>query len=84
MLKGKNVTVKATITPKNSTDKVVWSTSSKKIATVKNGKISAKKTGTATITAKAGSKKKTVKVHVVSKKKKRIENYHRRCCYGRS
>ncbi len=70
LLKGKNVTVKATITPKNSTDKVVWSTSSKKIATVKNGKISAKKTGTATITAKAGSKKKTVKVHVVSKKKK--------------
>lgn len=67
MVKGKSVTVKATVTPSNTTDKVTWSTSNKKVATVKNGKISAKKKGTATITAKAGSKKATVKVNVASK-----------------
>ncbi len=67
VVKGKSVTVQATVTPSNTTDKVTWSTSNKKIATVKNGKITAKKKGTATITAKAGSKKATVKVTVASK-----------------
>ena len=67
MVKGKSVTVKATVTPSDTTDKVTWSTSNKKVATVKNGKISAKKKGNATITAKAGSKKATVKVNVASK-----------------
>lgn len=70
MVKGKSVNVKATVTPSDTTDKTSWSTSNKKVATVKNGKISAKKTGKATITVKAGSKKATVKVNVVSKAKK--------------
>lgn len=70
LLKGKSITVKANVMPENSTDKVVWSVSNKKVATVKKGKISAKKTGTTIITAKAGSKKKKIKVYVVSKRKK--------------
>lgn len=70
MVKGKSVNVKATVTPSDTTDRTSWSTSNKKVATVKNGKISAKKTGKATVTVKAGSKKATVKVNVVSKAKK--------------
>lgn len=68
VVKGKSVNVKAIMTPFDSTDKVTWSTSNKKVATVKNGKIKAKKTGTAKITAKTTSgKKATLKVYVVSK-----------------
>lgn len=71
IVKGKSVKVKATMTPATSTDKVTWSTSKKKVATVKSGKITAKKVGTATITAKTTSgKKATVKVYVVKKAKK--------------
>ena len=70
MVKGKSVNVKATVTPSDTTDRTSWSTSNKKVATVKNGKISAKQTGKATVTVKAGSKKATVKVNVVSKAKK--------------
>lgn len=71
---GKSVKVKATMTPSNTTDKVTWSTSNKKVATVKKGKITAKKkTGKATITAKTTSgKKTTLTVYVVKKAKKSI------------
>ena len=63
--KGKSVTVKATINPSNATTKTVtWSTSNKKIATVKNGKITAKAVGTTYITAKCGGKTAKVKVTV--------------------
>lgn len=61
-------TLKATVTPKKpSNKKIVWKSSNEKIATVKNGKVTAKKTGTVKITAEAadGSGKKatcTVKV----------------------
>lgn len=44
--------------------KVSWSTSDKKIATVKKGKITAKKAGTCTITAKIADTKLTCKVTV--------------------
>ncbi len=51
--KGKSATLKATVSPSNTTDKkVTWSTSNKNIVTVSNGKITAKKVGTATITVK--------------------------------
>lgn len=65
--KGKNITVKIAAAPEGASNKVTWKTSNKKVATVKNGKITAKKTGSAkiTATAKDGSKKKitfTVKV----------------------
>jgi len=53
------------IYPISSTQKVTYTTSNKKIATVKNGVITAgKKAGTATITIKSGSKKVKVKVTV--------------------
>ena len=51
--------------PTNSSEDITYSTSNKKVATVnKNGKISAKKAGTATITAKSGNQKITIKVTV--------------------
>ena len=50
---------------KGTNEKVKWSSSSKKIATVdKNGKVTAKKKGKATITAKIGKKKYTCKLTV--------------------
>lgn len=66
-----SITVKATVKPANTTDKVTWSTSAKKVATVSNGKITAKNAAgkSATITAKAGSKSAKVTVYVVKKAK---------------
>ena len=62
---GEKVTLKATVKPKNSTQKVKWSTSDKKVATVSaKGVVKAIGKGTATITAKSGSKKASVKVKV--------------------
>lgn len=54
--KGKSYTLKPKLAPSNSDEKITYSTSSKKIATVSSkGKITAKKKGTATITVKSGS-----------------------------
>ena len=62
---GEKVTLKATVKPKNSTQKVKWSTSDEKVATVSGkGVVKAIGKGTATITAKSGSKKASVKVKV--------------------
>lgn len=61
MNKGQKYTLKISGTKK----KVVWSTSNKKVATVNSkGKVTAKKSGTATITAKIGSKKYKCKISV--------------------
>lgn len=64
----KTLKLKATVTPKKASNKkVVWKTSNKKIATVKNGKVTAKKAGKATITAVAADgsgKKATAKITV--------------------
>lgn len=49
--KGSTLSLKATV--KGSSQKVTWKSSNKKVATVKNGKVTAKKAGTVTITAKA-------------------------------
>lgn len=55
--------------------RVKWTTSNKKIATVnKNGKVSAKKVGRATITAKIGKKKYRCKVTVKNPSTARISN----------
>jgi uncharacterized protein YjdB len=63
--KNKKYTLKATVKPKNSTQKVTWSSSNKKIATVSSkGVVTAKKKGTVYITAKSGSKTKKCKVTV--------------------
>lgn len=57
--KGKSTTIKATVNPSNATNKkVTWTTSNKNVATVKNGKITAKKIGTATIKVKTANGKK--------------------------
>lgn len=63
--KGKSYTLKATLSPLTSQQKVTYASSNKKVATVNSkGKIVAKKKGTATITVKSGSKKATCKVTV--------------------
>lgn len=64
--KGKTYTLKATLTPSNSTDSVKWTSSNKKVAKVySNGKVKAVGAGTATITATTTSGKKiTCKVTV--------------------
>ncbi len=56
--KGKTKTVTATVNPNNSNNKnVTWTSSNTNIATVSNGKITAKAVGTATITAKTSNGK---------------------------
>ena len=59
---GETATLKATVTGKSN--KVTWKSSSRSIATVSNGKITARKAGTATITAKANGKTKKCVVTV--------------------
>ena len=62
---GASVSLKATVKPDNATNKTVtWTTSSSTIATVVNGKVTGKKAGTVTITAKAGNKTATAKITV--------------------
>ena len=66
--KGKSLTLKATIAPKNATNKkVTWKTSNKKVATVSSkGVVKGIKKGKATITCttKSGKKKATCTVKV--------------------
>ena len=54
---GGSVTLTATVSPSDSTDTVVWSSSDETVATVDNGKVTAVGAGSATITATAGSAK---------------------------
>ena len=71
--KGKTKTLKATIEPKNTTDKIKYTSSDKNIATVDStGKITAKSGGTATITATVGDLKKECKVTVKEVKVEKV------------
>lgn len=67
-LSKKSVSINAgkskTITIKGTKKKVHWHSSDKKVATVKNGKITGKRTGTAIVTAIVSKKKYTCKVTV--------------------
>ena len=64
--KGNGTTLTATVTPSNSTDSVVWSSSNTSVVTVSNGVVTAIGNGSATITAKAGSKSATCSVTVTT------------------
>lgn len=59
-----SVTLTATLTPANTTDTLVWSTSDSSVATVSNGIVNALGLGTATITATCGSQTATCTVSV--------------------
>ena len=64
---GGTVTLKATVTPSNATNKTVtWKSSKTSVATVKSGNVTAVAAGTATITATAGGKQATCKVTVTA------------------
>ncbi len=65
--KGESKELVAKVLPLNSTDKVVWSTSDTGVATVVNGKVTAKSAGEAYITAKAGECETICKVTVSDK-----------------
>ena len=65
MTEGEEITLAATIKPENATEKdVTWTSDKTDVATVKDGKVTAVKEGTATITAKAGDQTATCKVTV--------------------
>ena len=66
---GKTTQLTISYTPSNTTDskKAVWSSSNSSVASVSGGKVTAKKAGTATITAKVGSRKASCKVTVKAK-----------------
>ena len=62
---GESETLTATVYPDNATDKtVIWKSSDESIATVSDGKVTALKEGTVTITATAGEKTATCLVAV--------------------
>ena len=62
---GGTVSLTATVSPSNATDKTVtWSSSNANVATVSGGIVKAVGEGTATITATAGGKKATCQVTV--------------------
>ena len=71
LTEGESFTLKATVEPDNATDKsVTWSSSANDVASVdQNGKVTALKAGTATITVttKDGSKKATCAITVKAK-----------------
>ncbi len=63
--KGQKLTIKTSIIPLTATDKVSYSSSNKKVASVSTkGVITAKKKGKAKITVRAGSKKATITVTI--------------------
>lgn len=65
---GETVTLKATILPENATDKTyAWSSSDEKIATVKDGVVTAVAEGTATVTVTTTDGKKTAECKVAVK-----------------
>lgn len=61
---GDKVTLKATVQPAGTTDKVVWTSSNPTVAPVSNGVVTARYGGTATITATAGNYKATCQVKI--------------------
>ncbi len=68
LAKGEELTLTATVNPDNATDKsVTWTTSDASVASVENGKITALKAGTATITVTTADGGKTATCDVTVK-----------------
>ncbi len=68
LVEGEQLTLTATVSPDNATDKAVtWTTSNSAVARVANGVVTAVAQGTATITAKCGGKEATCVVTVTKK-----------------
>lgn len=61
---GSPIILTATLTPENTTDEVVWTSSDNTVVTVTNGTVYPLKNGTATITATCGSQSATCSVTV--------------------
>ncbi len=71
---GSGATLKATVSPKGAVKKLTWKSSDTKVATVKNGKVTAKKIGKATITVMTqNGKKAACEVTVTKKKSKKMQ-----------
>ena len=65
---GESYTLRATLTPKNATDPLTWSSSDESIATVDQyGKITAIRAGVANVVAKAGNEQATCVVMVIKR-----------------
>ena len=69
----KTGTLSATVTPSYTSDALQWSSSNASVASVSGGTVTALKTGTATITATAGSKSATCTVTVTCSHKNAVE-----------
>ncbi len=68
LTEGESLTLQATISPENATDKsIVWSSSDERIATVADGHVSTLKAGEAIITAQCGNHSATCKISVKAK-----------------
>ena len=68
MTEAETATLTAKVLPADATDPTVtWSSDNEEVATVENGVVTAHKSGTANITAKAGDKEATCVVYVVDK-----------------
>ena len=66
--KGSMQFLKVTVKPKKATTDLKWKSSNTKVVTVdKNGKVTAKKAGTAWITVRGDGKKASIKIKVKSK-----------------
>lgn len=75
MEQGNSYTLKATINPSKGTDKTItWKSSNTSVATVKDGKVTAKKPGFAVISASCGGKTKKCDVYVTINQKETLKN----------
>ncbi len=71
--KGKKIALKATVSPAGSSQKVTWTSSNKKIATVSSGGIvTGRKAGTVKITAVSKANKKIKKTYTIQVKAKAV------------